>query len=145
VLPVYTDLPVDGTPVNICTNSDFDIGRDGNKLAEYRFLRITTTSSSAYTITIVPDPVPPPTEDTQPEPPADPIVIRDRSDPDMFIWRDGQLVAFGNSGDDDSEIFTTQVLPADVYVADIQEWRFSDEDASSDYPEQICFNITMSP
>ncbi|MCH8100212.1 MAG: hypothetical protein IIB74_07230 [Proteobacteria bacterium] len=145
VIPVYTDLPVDGTPVNICTNSDFDSGRDGNKLAEYRFLRITTTSSSTYTITIVPTPVPPPTTDEQPPPPADPIVIRDRSDPDMFIWFNGGLVAFGNSGDDDFETFTTQVLPADVYVADIQEWRFSDEDASSDYPEQICFNITMSP
>ena len=48
-------------------------------------------------------------------------------------------------GDDDSEIFTTPELPVGNYVAEIQEWRFSDEDASSDYPEQICFDITMSP
>ena len=142
VLPVYTDLPIDGTVLNICTNSDFDTDRDGNKLSEFRFLRITTTSSSTYNVTIVPNPVPPPTTDPAPTPPD---VIRDRSDPDMFIWRNGTLVAFGNSGDDDSEIFTTQSLPADTYVADIQEWRYSDADASSDFPEQICFDITMSP
>ena len=146
VIPVYTDLPVDGTPLNICVNSDFDSGRGGNKLAEYRFLRITTTASSTtYTITIVPNPVPPPTTDEQPPPPADPIVIRDRSDPDMFIWLNGGLVAYGISGVDDFETFTTQELSAGSYVAEIQEWRYSDEDASSDFPEQICFDITMSP
>jgi len=42
VLPVYTVLPTDGTPINICTNSDFDSRRDGNKMSEttYRSLPI---------------------------------------------------------------------------------------------------------
>ncbi len=138
VLPVYTDLPVDGTVTTVCTNSDFDSERDGNKLSEHRFLRITTTATAAYNVSVVANPVPPPTTDTDPD-------VRDRSDPDMFIWRDGALVAFGNSGDDDAETFTTQVLPPDTYVANVQEWRYEDEDAASDFPEQICFDITMSP
>ncbi|MCH9004522.1 MAG: hypothetical protein IH838_04435 [Proteobacteria bacterium] len=142
VIPVYTVLPTDGTVINICANSDFDSGRDGNKLSEYRFLKFTTTSASTYTVTITANPVPPPTTDPPPTPPD---VIRDRSDPDMFIWRDGQLVAFGNSGVDDVEIFTTPSLAADSYVVDLQEWRYIDDDASSDFPEQVCFDVSVSP
>jgi len=146
VLPVYTVLPTDGSLINICTNSDFDSRRDGNKMSEHRFLKFTTSGNSTYNISVTAMPVPPPTTDTQPDPPADPIVIRDRSDPDVFIWRNGQLVAFGNSGADDAEVFTTQQsLPAGSYVMDLQEWRYSDDDASSDYPEQVCFNVTMAP
>ena len=150
VLPVYTDLPIDGTVLNICTNSDFDSGRGGNKLSEYRYLRFTSTSSAAYNVAVVPNPVPPPTAD--PPDPTDPSLPRDRSDPDVSIFRNGQLVSvaangvrLGLSGVADSETFRTQVLPADTYVMDLQEWRYEDEDASSDYPEQICFDVTMSP
>jgi len=142
VTPVYTELPIDGTLLKICTNSDFDNGRNGNKLSEHRFLRFTSVGSAQYNVVVVPNPVPPPTADPAPTPPAE---IRDRSDPDVYIYRNGVLVAFGNSGVDDSETFTTQSLSADTYVVDLQEWRFEDEDASSDYPEQICFDVTMSP
>lgn len=142
VIPVYTVLPTDGTVINICANSDFDSGRDGNKLSEYRFLKFTTTSASTYTVTITANPVPPPTTDPPPTPPD---VIRDRSDPDMYIWRDGQLVAFGDSGVDDVEIFTTPSLAAGSYVVDLQEWRYIDDDASSDFPEQVCFDVSMTP
>ena len=136
VLPLYTDLPTNGT-INICTNSDYDTGRTGNKLAEHRFLRFTTTQSRAYTITVT---------STTPTPvTADPD-DRDQSDPDMFIYRRGALVAFGDSGDENSETFTTQVLPPDTYSASLQEWRYRDEDgAPADYPEQICFDVTVAP
>ena len=140
--PIYTDLPVNGTEITICTNNDFDDDTRGNHLSEHRYFRITTSSSSTYTVTAQADPIPPPTTDPAPTPPD---VIRDRSDPDMFIWRNGGLVAFGNSGDDDVETFTTQSLPADVYVANLQEWRYSDESQSSDFPDQVCFDVTMSP
>ena len=138
VMPLYTDYAADGSLLTICTNDDHDPGGDGNKPAEYRYLRITTTASAAYDVTIVPNPIPPDTTDV---PPKD---VRDRSDPDIFIYRDGGLVAFGNSGVDDAETFTTQVLPADTYVAALQEWRFGDDDKSSDYPDQICFDLTMT-
>ncbi|MDJ0710541.1 MAG: hypothetical protein QNJ14_09135 [Woeseiaceae bacterium] len=142
VLPLYTDMPVDGSPINICTNSDYETGREGNKLAEHRYLRLTTTQSRAYNVTITTTTPTPPTSDPAPTPPD---VIRDQSDPDMFIYRRGTLVAFGNSGDDNSETFTTQTLPADTYVAALQEWRYEDESASSDFPEQICFDVTFTP
>lgn len=144
VLPVYTVLPTDGTLINICTNSDFDSGRDGNKMSEHRFLKFTLTGNSTYNISVTANPVPPPTTD-DPDP-DDPTLPRDRSDPDVFIWRNGQLVAFGNSGADDAEVFTTQQsLPPGAYVMDLQEWRYEDDEASSDYPDQVCFDVTMAP
>ena len=142
VLPVYTDLPTNGTVVNICANSDFDTVRDGNKLSEYRYLKFTTTTASTYDVSVVPNPIPPATTDPAPTPPD---VIRDRSDPDVQILLNGAIVAQGLSGDDDSETFTTQSLPAGDYVFELREWRYTDDDASSDYPEQVCFDVTMAP
>jgi hypothetical protein len=145
-------LPTDGTLVNICTNSDFDTERDGNKMSEHRFLKFTLSGNSTYNISVTANPVPPPTADA-PDP-DDPSLPRDRSDPDVFIWRNGQLAAFGNSSSDgtagsspvNSEVFTTQQsLPAGSYVMDLQEWRYSDDDASTDYPDQVCFDVTMAP
>ncbi len=150
MLPIYTVLPTDGTVLNICTNSDFDSARGGNKISEHRFLKFTTSSQSTYSVSVTANPAPPPTSDA-PDP-DDPTLPRDTSDPDVFISRNGQLVALGTSASDGSgttvvhaESFTTQSLPADSYVMDVQEWRFSDDDASSDYPEQVCFDVTMSP
>lgn len=142
VLPLYTTLPVNGDAINICANSDYDSGRNGNKLAERRFLRFTTSSSAAYTVTVTTTTPTPPTNDPQPDPPDE---IRDQSDPDVFIYRRGEIVAFGNGPDANSEVFTTPVLSADTYVVDLQEWRYEDGGASSDFPEQICFDVSMSP
>jgi len=137
VLPLYTTLPVDGTVVNLCTNSDYDTGRDGNKLAEYRYLTFTTSSSAQYTITIATTTATPPTAD-----PDD----RDQSDPDMFVYRRGVEVTRGISGTENLEVFTTPTLSPGTYVADLQEFRYEDEDgAPDDFPEQICFDVFMSP
>ena len=143
VLPLYIDYAADGsTLTNVCTNSDHDSDGDGNKPAEYRYLRITTSSAAAYDVTVVPNPIPPPTSDARDI--DDPGFPRDRSDPDVFIYRNGAVVAGGASGVDDSETFTTQLLPAGVYVADVHEWRYEDPDVSSDFPDQICFDVTMT-
>ena len=137
VLPLYTDLPIDGSVVNICANSDYDSGRDGNKLAEYRYLTFTTTSSAQFSINIATTTATPVTAD-----PDD----RDQSDPDMFIYRRGVEVARGISGTANLEVFTTPTLSPGTYVADLQEFRYEDEDgAPSDFPEQICFDVSMSP
>ena len=141
VLPLYTDMPTNGT-INICTNSDYDNGRDGNKLAEHRFLRFVTNTGSAYNITVTTTTPTPPTNDPAPTPPDE---IRDQSDPDIFIWRRGALVGLGNSGEANVETLTTQFLPADTYAVSLQEWRYEDDSASSDFPEQICFDVTVTP
>lgn len=143
VLPLYIDYGADGsTLTNVCTNKDYDTDADGNKPAQYRYLRITTSTSAAYNVTMVPNPVPPATNDA-PDP-SDPSLPRDRSDPDIYIYMNGEIVASGVSVVDDSETFTTQVLPAGVYVADLYEWRYQDPAASSDYPDRICFDFTMT-
>ncbi|MGB5722756.1 MAG: hypothetical protein WBM34_18850, partial [Woeseiaceae bacterium] len=137
VLPLYTTLPTNGTIINICSNSDYDSGRNGNKLAEYRYLRFTTTTPQRFTVTMTTTTPTPVTADTE---------DRDQSDPDMYIFLRGQVVAAGTSGVDNTEVFTTQTLAADTYVADPREFRFEDEDgAPPDYPEQICFDISMVP
>jgi hypothetical protein len=137
VLPLYTNLPIDGSVINICANSDYDSGRDGNKLAEYRYLTFTTASSAQYTINIATTTATPVTAD-----PDD----RDQSDPDMFIYRRGSEVARGISGTANLEVFTTPTLSPGTYVADLQEFRYEDEEgAPSDFPEQICFDVSVSP
>jgi hypothetical protein len=141
VLPLYTDMPTNGT-VSLCTNSDYENERDGNKLAEHRYLRFVTTATSAYDITVTTTTPTPPTNDPPPTPPDE---IRDQSDPDIFIWRRGSLVGLGNSGDANVEVLTTQSLPADTYAVSLQEWRYEDESASTDFPERICFDITVAP
>ena len=137
VLPLYTTLPTNGETINICTNSDYDNKRDGNKLAEYRFLTFTTTAFRAYAVNITATTPTPVTED-----PDD----RDQSDPDIFIFRRGFLVEAGTSGNENTEEFTTVGLPAGTYVASLLEWRYQDTDgAPPDYPEQMCFDVTMTP
>lgn len=137
VLPLYTAIPIDGSIVNICTNSDYDSGRDGNKLAEYRYLTFTTPPPARqYAITITTTTATPVTAD-----PDD----RDQSDPDMYIYLRGVEIARGISGTANVEEFTP-TLSAGNYVADLREFRHADEDgAPSDYPEQICFDVSVSP
>ena len=137
VLPLYEIMPSNGT-ISICTNSDYDSGRNGNKLAEHRYLRWQTTGSRTYNITVTATTPTPVTAD-----PDD----RDQSDPDIYIWRRGALMAFGNSGDENVESFTTQqALPADTYAVSLQEWRYEDDEgAPDDYPEQMCFDINVTP
>lgn len=151
VLPLYTTLPTDGTVINTCANSDYDSGRDGNKLAEYRYLRFITSSSNSWTIVANANPIPPPTSDMPG--PMDPPV-RDRSDPDLYLYRNGSWLnssdfgqpGSGTSGDADTETLNTNTLSPDTYVIALQEFRFEDEDsASSDFPEQICFDVSASP
>lgn len=137
VLPLYTDLVVGAPPLSVCVNNDYDGNREGNKLAQYRYLRITTTGARRpYEVNIT---------TTTPTPVTSDPDDRDQSDPDMYIYLDGGLVAFGRSGDENNETFTTQPLPADTYVAALQEWRYEDADgAPDDYPNQICFDVTIT-
>ena len=57
VLPVYTNLAL-GVTTQICTNSQFDSGRDGNKLSEHRFLRLSLAVPTAVTFTMTANPAP---------------------------------------------------------------------------------------
>ena len=142
VLPVYTDIVANGSVVNICTNSDFDgSNRSGNKLAEDRYLRLSVPVTDTYNVSVVTVNPPAPTPD-----PDD----RDQSDPDMEIFRDGQRVAWGLSGVDNAETFTTQstLIAGEIYAVSVEEWRFEDSDPDmgtpNTYPTQSCFDISFT-
>jgi hypothetical protein len=131
-IPVYLDLPTDGSVLPVCVNNEYDPDGDGNKPGEWRYLRFTTTGgSSAWTITAT-------ANDLDPD-------VRDRADPDMYLYRNGTELGRGWSAADDQEVFNTIVLSADTYTIAFEDWRFEDPDMSSDYPERVCFDITANP
>lgn len=140
--PIYTEVDTDGSIARVCINNDYAVPDVVNKLSDWRYLRFATPSQGRWTINAQANPVPPPTSDPPPDP-GDPA-IRDRSDPDLYVWRRDQLVAIGDSGDDDVENFTTQTLPMDTYVIAMQEFRHEDEGASSDFPTQICYDVSIA-
>jgi hypothetical protein len=147
VLPVYTTVDPDGSSLNVCSNSQFDPDADGNKLSEHRFLRMSIDTASPYMFSIV--------TTTEIPGPDDPEDVRDQSDPDILILRNGVLqnqvvneddFRQGFSGDANQEIFTTpDALPVGDYVMALVEFRYQDEDSPQDFPERTCFDVTVTP
>ncbi len=145
VFPLYTDVATNGAVTNICMNTDYDLssiggipGRTGNKLAERRFLRINIPALDSYRFTITTTTAIPGVDDPNDE--------SDRSDPDLFVFQRGNLVAFGFSGVADSETFVSQnPLPAGLYVAELSEFRFRDDNTPADFPDRVCFDVSIVP
>jgi hypothetical protein len=136
VIPIYTDTMADGSTLPICVNSQFDSGRDGNKLTENRFLRITVPLTDQYDVTMT---------TTTPTPVTPDATDRDQSDPDIYIYNGPQFVAAGISPDENTETFRTPTLQAGTtYIAAVEDWRFDDDEASTGYPERICFDVTFA-
>ncbi len=142
-LPLYTDLTANGSVVNVCMNANFDgTNRTGNKLAQDRYIRLSVPSTRQYNVSVTTVNPPAPTPD-----PDD----RDQSDPDIFVYRDGALVAFGNSPIDNSETFITQssLLAGETYAVYVEEWRYDDSDpvngTPDSYPNRICFDVSFTP
>jgi len=152
VLPIYTDITADGSPLNICIDSHSDVSRDGNKLSEYRYLHVDISNQSRYLIevdTVNPPSTPPVGYDCNTASPTDPN-IHLYSDPDITIFRDGvRALQFpeGLSCEPNREVATTNILSAGTYVVEVTEFRYADSESPADFPSQgeteICFNITM--
>jgi len=140
VLPLYTDVPTDGTPVELCVNDRFDGQRTGNKLAQRRYLRLDITQSGTYDIAVnvTSTSTPLPADD-----PADPL---DQSDPDVRVFQNGVFLGLGNSGVANSEVFTTQFpLNTGFAVASVQEFRYIDEGSDPSFPDRVCYEVTIAP
>jgi hypothetical protein len=144
VLPIYIDMTANDTVENICSNSQFDTRaeKDGNKLSEFRYIRLAVPASGQYHVTITATTV---------IVPDDPMNDRDQSDPDMYIYRDGVLVADLTSGEENLE---TTVPPeglgpisllAGTYVADLRDWRYVDPERPATYPPIVCFDVRFTP
>ena len=141
LIPIYSVLPTNGTPVNVCLNNDYFVADDvPNKLGMFRYFRFTTTGTSSYTITATANPAPTATTGA-----GDPAP-RDDSDPDMYLHRSGQEFPFASSTDDGNavEVFDTPSLTPGTYILRLLEWRHVDEDAAADFPTQVCFDVTLN-
>jgi hypothetical protein len=156
VLPLYTTLSTDGTPLNICTNSDFDNGRDGNKVAEYRYFRFDVAAELPHRIEVRTTGTGNSGAASPSQPgagfdcvaavranPDDPEV-HTYSDPDLWLYRRGNLVDLGLSCTPNSEIVTTNTLQVGTHVFDVSEFRHADEDTISGYPERVCFDVSVT-
>ena len=124
-------------------NDDQVIETHGNKPGEWRYLRFTLTSAQDLTLQIVANPVPPDLSPAADE--------RDRSDPDVFLYKSGALRGFGRSGAADQEIFDMGLLEAGTYTLAFQDWRYEDGATESDppakhpgYPSRVCFDFTLN-
>ena len=154
VLPLYTTLPTDGTVINICANSDYDFRSDGNKLAEYRYLRMDVAQPQSYDIvvnTVSADGAAP----SQPAPgfdcvqaydnnPDDPLV-HTYSDPDFRLFSSGTQISESLSCTPNREETTGLLLDPGIYVVALTEYRFADEDTVAGYPGSVCLEVTATP
>jgi hypothetical protein len=51
----------------------------------------------------------------------------------------------GLSGEANEEIFTTpDALPVGDYVMTLVEFRYQDEESPEDFPERVCFDVTVT-
>ena len=144
VLPIYLDMVADGSTMNICSDSqfDFDTPKNGNKLSEFRYIRLDVPVADQYNVTIT---------STTPTPPTPDTTDRDQSDPDMFIFRDGALIANLTSPVENLE---TTVPPdglgpismaTGTYIADLRDWRYADPEQPTSYPARVCFDVRFDP
>ena len=70
----------------------------------------------------------------------------EHSDPDFFVYQNGNFMWFGASCEPNGENTTTNgSLPAGSYVIDIAEFRHEDEESPANYPEAVCFDFTAAP
>ena len=137
VLPIYIDMVADGSTTNICSNSQFDtrVEKDGNKLSEFRYIRLSVPFADQYNVLI---------ESTTPTPPtADPADL-DQSDPDMFLVQNGIVLADLTSPDENIEIGLTPLLQPGTYIADLRDWRYADPERPASYPPVVCFNVSFT-
>ena len=141
VLPLYTDYIAGDPPVEICVDSFLDgLNRHGNNPGEDRYLRITVPVDDEYDVTVI---------TTTPTPVSADPNDRDQSDPDIYIVRGSGPFTVGE-GSSPTENFeptfrTSQMFTNETYVALVEEWRFDDAIASAEYPQRICFDVSLAP
>jgi hypothetical protein len=148
VLPIYEDLVL-GVTKQVCTNSQFDSDRDGNKLSEHRYLRLNLAVPQSVTFSMIT--VSPPSTPADPDYDCEVAFQNDdpeihvHSDPDLYVSSNGSLMWIGASCEPNSEVTTTPgALAAGDYVIDINEFRHEDEDSPVGFPDQVCFDFAAN-
>lgn len=121
-LPVYRDITLN-TPLNgVCTNS-LAGSTDLNKLGNRRFLRFVNNAARPVTITAIG---------------AAPSAATELAeDPDILVYRQGQLVAAGESAVANREDLS-QTLAAGTYVVEVYDFELTDSSQSR------CMNVSIT-
>jgi len=141
LLPLFTELVPGGPTVNRCVNIETRVDDLHNNPGKWRYLYFTLGSAQPLTLTVQANPLPPP------KPASDPATARDRADPDLFLYRRGMYLGNGidgRSGEDDREVYDMGTLDPGIYVVELHDWRHIDDERSSNYPERVCFDITLN-
>lgn len=121
-LPVYKTLPLNNTAINVCSSN---ANGSYNKLGVSQFLRLNVLSNGRYQITATESP-------TQSY----------SSDPDLYLYQRGQLVAFSEAGTPDVETLSHS-LTAGTYVLEIADARAIDSGNTDEV--NVCFNVRAFP
>ena len=144
VMPIYTDVTI-GVTEQICVSSQFDGGRDGNKLGEHRFLKLSVPVAQQLTFTMTVNPAPSmPSAGFDCKADVNDPENHEHSDPDFIVWRNGDIFLIAISCEPNTELTTPVNFGVDEYVIDINEFRHEDEESPAGYPEQICFDFTAN-
>ena len=73
--------------------------------------------------------------------------VRDDSDPDIYVWQGDRRVAFGIDDVPTEPLHTetvdTMTLAAGDYAVELIEYRYVDELTASDFPSQVCYDVTI--
>ncbi|MEQ1579191.1 MAG: hypothetical protein ABL964_01225 [Steroidobacteraceae bacterium] len=126
-LPIYTDIQPNGGTRQVCGNADTVIGFY-NKLGNRRLLRLVLTQQTTITVTATgPAGTPAP-------------------DPDVYLWKRGQLLAIADA------VGVQEILPmagqpplslaAGTYV--IEVFEYSHTDAAEPQRGRTCINVSLT-
>src|SRR5690606_31888016 len=110
VLPIYKPLPVDGRGLEICVNDEFDLGRSGNKLAQFGYLRLQVERTGPYRLSV--ETLHPPTADTIFGCPGSGLATL-HSDPDFRLLKNGEVLVDGIDCSANSEVAQLELSAGD--------------------------------
>ncbi len=116
-LPIYKTLTVGGPSVEICSTDDFGTF---NKLSNAELIKFSISSNSSYTFNVN----------------RSSGLIN--SDPDLRIWRSGQLITGSNSAIFDSETLIT-TLSFGNYILEVEEYGNIIGISNGD----VCFDVEI--
>ncbi|WP_339367001.1 hypothetical protein [Cellvibrio sp. OA-2007] len=119
-LPVYKTLPVNNTKINVCSTNRFGAY---NKLAVAQFLRLDIASAGTYQITV-----------------QEAGDDSGDSDPDIYLYRRGSLLALAESTMIDQEGLS-RFLSVGTYVLELVDDRAIDVDNTDDIT--ACFDVRV--
>lgn len=141
VLPVYSQLTVNGAAVNVCSTDSFSSNFTGsiNKLGSRRYLRFSTGVAGSHTMTA-----------TTTSAPANEI-----TDPDMVLHRAGPLWVSDDAPtaactpgalDQCTESFSLSLQGGAEYVLEVHEWTNTNASDDPNNPPigRACFDVEVT-